>query len=558
MENQDELEEFLDELERGHDIGIEEEPSNTGPIFNPPMDKKSKIKMAKTILKWHKKDYLLGPFDKNDPIAKKCRINPVFSVPKPGDEVRPVINYSKNIDGHSLNDKLIDSWCTVEYLKIQEIVYTIKSVGKGAVMWAKDLEDGYFNIKVNPNHCRFMAFIFMGLLFIPMILAFGLSSAPLIFTVFMWFVVSAIRLADPSLTFLKVQRRSLNLSYFQREKDIVYSKRFAWIPLILFYLDDIFGINKSKLIYRQYELAGRILKFLGLSAKVSKDRPPSTIQIMLGLEYDSIAQEVRTPRAKGLRYIAFGNKLLKKKSITKKQLFSLTGKIRHASGQCRPLNAFARGVEAHGHKIKHWDYHVNMSRRLRMDINLMLEGLHFSLDYGVPFDTILNHRKGHFDIEAFTDAAGPQYGMGGYVKIQQAPYFQVRWEELRHNPASEDIQWREMAALFVLLDVMKEEWKDKSVRLWCDNEPVVWMLLKWRASLWRPKLQAIIREIAKICIFKRINIWWEIIKGNRNITADRLSRFKHNPFKFNSVQEGRDLSNKARDSLNFACRFCGI
>ena len=185
LTDQDGLEDFLSQIERGHDIGIDQTPSKSGPIQNPPMDIKSKIKMAKTIIKWHKKGHLLGPFNPKDDIAKRCRVNPVFSVPKPGGEVRPVINYSKSIDGHSLNECLEDSVCTVEYLKIQEIVYTISCVGKGAVIWAKDLEDGYFNVKVDESQSNLMAFIFLGLLFIPIVLAFGLSSAPLIFTVFL-------------------------------------------------------------------------------------------------------------------------------------------------------------------------------------------------------------------------------------------------------------------------------------------------------------------------------------------------------------------------------------
>ena len=473
LSNQEELEKFLYQIEKGHDIGIDKEPSTSGPIQNPPMDEKSKIKMAKTIIKWHNKGYLLGPFNPKDKIASKCRVNPVFSVPKPGGEVRPVINYSKSIDGHSLNERLMDEICTVEYLKVQEIVYTLTLVGIGAVIWAKDLEDGYFNVQVDPSQNKFMAFIFLGLLFIPIVLAFGLSSAPLIFTIFMWFVVSAIRLAKPEITFIRIPKEDLKIQYFQKEADIIFEGEYALVPLVLFYLDDIFGIQSSELVTEQYELAGKMLKYLDLSAKPSKDRPPSTIQIMLGLEYDTIKQEVRTPRSKGLRYIAFANSLMRNKTITKKLLFSLTGKIRHASGQCRPLNAFARGVEAYGHKVKYWAHHINMSSNLKKDIKLMIEGLYFSLDYGVPFDTILNHRKGEFDMETFTDAAGVHGGIGGIIYGEPMPYFQVAWDEIELNTSHLDIQWKEMIALFVILDIFKEQWRNKSIRLWCDNEPVV-------------------------------------------------------------------------------------
>ena len=69
-------------------------------------------------------------------------------------------------------------------------------MGVGAMVWAKDLEDGYFNIKIRPDQVKSIAFIFAGLLFIPMVLVFDPSTAPLIFTMFMWYAVSAIRYID--------------------------------------------------------------------------------------------------------------------------------------------------------------------------------------------------------------------------------------------------------------------------------------------------------------------------------------------------------------------------
>ena len=544
-------------MQEGHDIGIDSPPKRSQFQHNPKMDLQSNIKTAQTIKKWYGKGYLMGPYPKNHPIAKECRINPVFSVPKPDGTVRPVVNYSKKIDGKSLNESLREEWCTVEYLKIQEIVYTISCVGKGAVIWAKDLEDGYFNVKIHPSQTKLISFIFMGLLFIPIVLVFGLSSAPLIFTVFMWYVVSAIRLADPALTFLKIPKEKLKLQHFQQEKDIVYCGDFVKIPLILFYLDDIFGINSSEKIQRQYHLAKNILLYLGLNAKQAKDRPPSTVQIMLGLEYDTIKQEVRTPKAKGLRYIAFAYELLAKRSITKKQLFSLTGKVRHASGQCRPLNAFARGVEIHGHKIKYWHHYIHLNNRLKKDIQLMIDGLYHSLQSGVPFSVILGHRD-IVALEAFVDATGSHGGIGGYIHTDIAPFFQVDWGEIEYDVSGVDIQWKEMVAIFVVLDVFKSEFRNKFINIWSDNEPVVWMLIKWRSSLDRPDLQIVIREIARICIFNNINPWWNHIEGDNNKVADRLSRFKRDPFKKASITAGKNHSTRASSSLKFICQLCGL
>ena len=96
--------------------------------------------MAETILKCPEKGCLTGPYPQPHSIANECRINPVFCVPKPDGSVRPVVNYSKQMKGSSLNDTLYPEWCTVEYIQLSEIVYTMKQMRERAMMWVKGLQ----------------------------------------------------------------------------------------------------------------------------------------------------------------------------------------------------------------------------------------------------------------------------------------------------------------------------------------------------------------------------------------------------------------------------------
>ena len=530
------------------DIGINHQPTPVRARRNPPMDEASNIKMAETIIKWHNRDYLLGPFKPNDPFVSDARVNPVFSVPKPDNSVRPVVNYSKAMNGYSLNDYLYPEWCSVEYIKIQEIVYVIWLIGVGAKIWAKDLEDGYFNIRPKESQLKLMAFAFAGFIWVPMVLVFGLSTAPLIFTIFMGYVVSAIRFHDTSLSFIGVEESVFKRQYFQQDTEFIYKNGLVFIPLISSYLDDIFGVHHPNKVQDQYDMAGFILIFLGLSAKAKKDRPPSTVQIILGLEYDTIKQEVRTPKEKALRYIKFGRDILAKKKVPKKCLFSLTGKIRHASGQCKPLASFARGVEIHGHKIHGWNHHIYINRRLRSDIDLMLRALDFVKDKGVPFEHILKPGTG-FDFDIYTDATSKYGGIGAFVEIPNAPWIQVHWDQVS-DTSNLDIQWKEMAAIAVTFSVFRHILRNKHVCVWTDNEPVAWMLIKWRAKLDRPDLQGLIRFIAEICIFNNITPWWEHIQGENNNTADFLSRFKSDPWKVARVSHAPNKT-PAKKSLQF-------
>lgn len=536
-EDQQQLDKFLDQYEEGVDIGVSETVPITRSRSNPPQNNEDNIKMAETIIKWHKKGHLLGPFNKEDDRVKKCRINPAFCVPKPDNTARPVINYSKTMKGSSLNDLLDPQWCTVKYVTLQQIVFRIKTVGKKALMWAKDLEDGYFNLKVNPSQINFMAFAFSGLIFIPLVLAFGLSSAPLIFTIFMDYVISAIIYKDTSVSFCGMTHRYFRNDLFPDQSKLVHQNGVIYLPMIMAYLDDIFGINKGLLAWKQYKLAGWMLNFLGLSAKAKKDRPPAPVQILLGLEFDAIKQEVRTPKEKVVKYQKFASTILSKKKVVKKQLFSLTGKVRHAAGQCRPLAAYARGVEAYGHKVRHWHYNIDISRSLRKDIHLMMDALNITSDRGTSFDFILNPR-GTADLQMYTDATTKYGGIGGFIEKSRAPWIQVHWNEVSGTQGL-DIEWKELAAIVVMFMTFKHKLKNTHIIVWTDNDPVKWMLIKWRASLARRDLQGMIRFLAGICIEYNINPWWEHIKGDNNNTADALSRFKSDPWQYTRVSHSK-------------------
>ena len=61
-----------------------------------------------------------------------------------------------------------------------------------ALVMAMDLDEGYYNCRVRPDQIWLLAFTFAGFIFIPMVLAMGLSSAPLIFTIFMYYVIKRI------------------------------------------------------------------------------------------------------------------------------------------------------------------------------------------------------------------------------------------------------------------------------------------------------------------------------------------------------------------------------
>lgn len=546
LPDQTRLDQFLDDLENGEDIGyVGTPPKGARCRRNPPLEPAARAKFGLKVLKWLDKRHVLGPFPPNHPVITtnqhRLRINPVFTVWKPDSDVRPVINYSKKLDddGPSLNERIKEGpKATVEYLQHKELIATIQLVlliYGSCWLWAQDLDEGYYNCRVRPHQMWLLAFEFAGFVFIPMVLAMGLSSAPLIFTIFMGYVVMAMRLHDQSLTYMTVESRLVDRTLWQTDAGLVYSDdgKTVKVPLINYYLDDIFGMAPQHLIHAQFKLAKKVLGLLTLSAKAAKDRIPAIIQQFLGVEYDVPKRCCRVPEAKAQRYIKFADTILAQKSVTKQTLFSLTGKARHMASYCKVISAFARGVEIHGHCNRKgtpidWHHHINICGALRADIRMLKSVMRFAITHDLPWTHIIRPAA-DTELNVYCDAAGVHGGIGGFLDKPQSQFFQNEWDHSTLAPHC-DIMWKEMVALLVAIQCYYRQFQGRHIGFYSDNKPIIDMLIRGAAPLQRPDLQKLIRDIYTMCIWQHIEPWWAYIKGTENITADRLSRFLPKPF----------------------------
>ena len=532
--------------------------------FRPPLDLESRIKFGRKILKWYERGHILGPYPEDHPDVHDIREAPVFTTVKPDGGRRPVSDASARLDdgGPSVNEDIKEhspEKATVQYLRLQQIVAVMVLVGVNAWAWAKDLEEGYYNMRVRQDQIKMVAFKFWTWIFIPLVLAMGLSSSPNIFTEFMGYVMLAMATWNHQLTHITVNNTDLEplRIHFPDGAITPINDDQSEICTLLYYLDDMFGIMESKLIQRQYRMAQKVLRFLGLNAQESKDRKPWFIQLILGLMFDCKRQCIFIPKEKGMAYIDFANRLLKKRAITKQELFSLSGKARHIALHIPILAAFARSIEVFGHVDQHgrsirWKQRINMNSALRRAIAVLRDAIKRSMTITVPFSRVLRPRdRSECDLEIFTDAAGVHGGIGGFTQHNSGSFFQVRWDDLPLAP-HHDIQWKEMIAVYIAMILNIETIRNSNITLWCDNQPVVYMLIKCRAKIGRPDLFWIIAKIAALCLDNDIWPWFEWIEGDINKTADKLSRFLPDPFAELDQPPINDQSATARHHLTHA------
>ena len=89
-------------------------------------------------------------------------------------------------------------------IKFRELVASIKALGQGAWLCAKDIEDGYYNVSVRKQDVWFLGFYFEGQIYVFQRIPMGLSSSPGIFMRFMHFTLWAIKNNKPSLYYKQV------------------------------------------------------------------------------------------------------------------------------------------------------------------------------------------------------------------------------------------------------------------------------------------------------------------------------------------------------------------
>ena len=123
----------------------------------------------------------------------------------------------------------------------------------------------------------------------------------------------------------------------------------------------------------------------------------------------------------------------------------------------------------------------------------------------------------------YTDAATKGGGIGGFIDMDNGSWFQADWPEIHQDPT--DIMFAELVAIIIAFEKYKERWRNKSIKIWCDNAPIVGILVKKKACLIRTDVQAFVRILLQICNLYNIKYVIYYIKSEDN-PADAVSRME--------------------------------
>ena len=336
-----------------------------------------------------------GPF--SVALIPKAHINRFGVIPKkhqPG-KWRLIVDLS-HPSGHSINDSIPKTLCSLSYITIDSAITAIQKFGRGTLLAKVDIKSTFRLLPVHPADRHLLAMKWNDKIFTDTCVPFGLRSAPKLFNV----------LAD-------------FLSWILEKKGVV--------P-ILHYLDDLLVMGPPLSLTCSNHLATitEVCSQLGIPLALEKMEGPSQSLTFLSITLDTRCMEARLPpdKLQGIRNQVAA--WLRKKNATKRDTLSLVGLLQHATKVVEPGRTFVTRMYAAAAKVKKLSHRTRLTTEFRSD--LYWWHLFVTSWNGISFlHNAFNEAP--FDHQIRTDASGT-WGCGAWFENQ---WFQFPWPTEWHQ-----------------------------------------------------------------------------------------------------------------------------
>ena len=427
-----------------------------------------------------------GPFP--DPPFAITHCSPLGAVQKDPDnpKITLILDLSQPL-GESINEGILNEFCSVKYTPFDAAVDMVKSVGRSANLAKLDIQHAFRLCPVRKADWPLLCYLWMGWYFVDTRLPFGSRSSPAIFNNF----------ADV-LTWI--------LSYI------------GGILYVVHYLDDfLICAPDTELCHEWMEKFVSIFIDIGVPIADDKTVGPSTKITYLGIEIDTTSQCIRLPKEKYSALLVLLKDWQDRKKCKKRELLSLVGSLSFAAKVVKPGRIFLRrliDLSASVHKLNH---HISLNSEARSDIKWWLDFL--PKWNGVSFfqENLTSAKSLHL----FTDASN--IGMGGVFNHK---WFACTWPE---HFLSHDINFKEIFAIFSAISAWAKLLENKQILVHCDNLNIVTV---WKTGTCKnPEIMKVIRALFFCCASHNINLLTEHIEGKINYQADFLSRMQVGKFR---------------------------
>ena len=251
---------------------------------------------------------IAGPFSSSPLPNLQC--HPVGVVPKKhSSEWRTIYHLSYPVRD-SINDYIPKDPYALQYVRVDDAIHILKSLGPGSFTAKTDLKSAFRLIPVHPEDWHLLGIYWQQQYYVELYLPFGLRSAPFLFN----------QLSDVLEWVLK---HNYGLQH------------------VLHILDDFFIAEPSR--FQCLSSFSKLLRFfMSVKAPVvtSKTLGPSQVLEFMGIELDSTCMEARLPVDKLRRAQDLLNSFAKRRSVRLVELQSLIGTLQFACKAVVPGRTF--------------------------------------------------------------------------------------------------------------------------------------------------------------------------------------------------------------------------
>ncbi|CAG2199581.1 unnamed protein product [Mytilus edulis] len=396
-----------------------------------------------------RKGYLIGPFTK--PPFDTYRISPIGIVEgKYSKKKRLILDLSaphNNDEHHSINDLINKEDYSLTYVRIDDAINIIKSLGIKSQLCKCDVTDAFKLIPVHNSLWRFYGLKWNDMYYFYTRLAFGCRSSPKIFDTL-------------SVAICWILQNNNGLRH------------------VLHLLDDFLLINNPYVdSTRNMNTMLYVFNSLKIPLSAHKTVGPSTSLEYLGIILDSMHMIAKLPDEKLVRIKDILYSYLNRRSCTKREMLSLLGHLNYACKVIIPGRSFVSYLLTLAHSVKELYHHVTITKGCRDDMAMWFKFL--SQWNGISFfisDNVINAS----DFHLFTDASST-IGYGGYFRKR---WFQGSWPDdfIRPDEESFSMAYLELYPIVISAILWGHEWSTKRILFHCDNMSSVYIINKGRSK----------------------------------------------------------------------------
>jgi len=229
------------------------------------------------------------------------------------------------------------------------------------------------------------------------------------------------------------------------------------------FLDDylIVGTPDSNNCSEHLQWFLRVCMHLVFSVAMDKVDGPATVLSFLGLELDSVSQQICLPPEKLREIVEELTKYKSHSKTTKQILLSLIGKLAFAAQAVPAGRLFIRHLITLSMKDEMLHHHIHFNSDAQADIAWWQEFLMAQHNW------LTNNAKVQQTWSYIQTVLGT-LGCGAYF---QGEWFHHNWQ--LHHQQHVSIQWQELFAIVAAALTWGHIWWQKHVRFYCDNLVIV-------------------------------------------------------------------------------------